>query len=633
MRPTSIFFPLAYAAAPRRLGRVGVPLVDAGCWAVALTGATWLRYEFDFGQADLAGLARITAATVAIAWIAGAVTRIHLGRFPIGSLDEALGLAGLTAVVCLAALGMDMACGIPPVPRSVPLIAAFLALALSVAARLAVRRCLDRRRRPDPRSARRVIVYGAGTRGRELVRAMVSGSAGNTLPVALLDDDPALRNSRIHGVPVRGTWRELVAVAGQTGARGLVVAFGNPAPAKIRAVKALARTAGLDVKTLPSLSEQLRPWTRLTDLRNVDVTELLGRQPVETDLESVSGCLRGKRVLVTGAGGSIGSELCRQIHRFQPAELFMLDRDETALHGVQLSIHGEARLDSPSLVLADIRDAEAMHGLFRQLSPDLVFHAAALKHLPVLERHPEEAWKTNVVGTLNVVDAARQAGVRRFVNISTDKAANPTSVLGRSKRIAERLVADAAGRTEGVYLSVRFGNVLGSRGSVLTTFAEQLAAGRPVTVTHPEVTRFFMTVPEAVQLVIQAAAIGASGEALVLDMGAPARIRELAEQLIAMSGSDSRIVFTGLGPGEKLHEEVFGEGEQDYRPAHPAISHIQVPPLPSRIVMDRHRRFGAAAAMAELVECPRIVVPRTGSPVEMDRVGSVGRSGKRVEPR
>jgi FlaA1/EpsC-like NDP-sugar epimerase len=363
----------------------------------------------------------------------------------------------------------------------------------------------------------------------------------------------------------------------------------------------------------------------------MDVTELLGRRPVEIDLASVAGRLRGKRVLVTGAGGSIGSELCRQIHRFGPAELFMLDRDETALHGVQLSIHGEARLDSPSLVLADIRDAEAMRELLRELRPELVFHAAALKHLPVLERHPDEAWKTNVLGTMNVLDAARMAGVRRFVNISTDKAANPASVLGRSKRVAERLVADAAGRTDGIYLSVRFGNVLGSRGSVLTTFAEQLAVGAPLTVTHPEVTRFFMTVPEAVQLVLQAAAIGASGEALVLDMGSPARIRDLAEQLIEMSGSDARIVFTGLGPGEKLHEELFGEGEQDRRPVHPAISHIQVPPLPARIVLARHSRFGSAAALAELVECPRIVAPRTSSPVEMDRMAAL--SGKRAEPR
>jgi FlaA1/EpsC-like NDP-sugar epimerase len=300
---------------------------------------------------------------------------------------------------------------------------------------------------------------------------------------------------------------------------------------------------------------------------------------VDTDVAEIADYLRDQRVLVTGAGGSIGSELCRQIAAFGPAELLMLDRDESALHAVSLSIHGEARLDLPQAVLADIRDGEALRELFLQRRPDVVFHAAALKHVNMLEQYPAEGWKTNVLGTRNVLEAATAVGVSHFINVSTDKAADPVNVLGRTKRMAERLTATYAQQNEGRFLSVRFGNVLGSRGSVLETFAAQIARGGPLTVTHPDVTRFFMTIPEAVQLVIQAGAIGNGGEALVLDMGQPVRIADVAAQLIAMDGRPINILFTGLRPGEKLHEELFGSHEQDSRPVHPLVSHVPVPAL------------------------------------------------------
>ena len=283
-------------------------------------------------------------------------------------------------------------------------------------------------------------------------------------------------------------------------------------------------------------------------------------------------------MLVTGAGGSIGSELCRQIHRYEPAELMMLDRDESALHAVQLSISGHALLDSDEVVLCDIRDTAALNQIFLQRRPEVVFHAAALKHLPMLEQYPAEAVKTNIHGTRIVLDAAKRAGVEKFVNISTDKAANPCSVLGYSKRIAERITAQRAETADGAFLSVRFGNVLGSRGSVLTSFAKQIAEGGPVTVTDPEVTRFFMTIEEACQLVIQAAAIGNPGEALVLDMGEAVRITDVAQQLIEQSGTPVEIVYTGLRDGEKMHEDLFGDDEpQDLRPTHPMVSHVPVP--------------------------------------------------------
>jgi len=316
-----------------------------------------------------------------------------------------------------------------------------------------------------------------------------------------------------------------------------------------------------------------------SDLRDVSVEDIVGRRPVDTDVESIADYVRGRRVLVTGAGGSIGSELCRQLSRFAPAELMMLDRDETALQSVQVTLSGHGLLDTRDVVLADIRDATALTTIFRARRPEVVFHAAALKHLPMLEQYPAEAWQTNVMGTLNVLEAAAAVDVETFVNISTDKAANPTSVLGRSKRLAERLTAGAAEKSGRRYLSVRFGNVLGSRGSMVPLFRDLIATGRPLTVTHPDATRFFMTIPEACHLVIQAGAIGGPGEALILDMGEPVKILDVAERMIALSGRDVDVVFTGLRPGEKLHEELNGVGEDDVRPVHPLISHATVPPL------------------------------------------------------
>jgi FlaA1/EpsC-like NDP-sugar epimerase len=257
----------------------------------------------------------------------------------------------------------------------------------------------------------------------------------------------------------------------------------------------------------------------------------------------------------------------------------MLDHDESALHAVQLSMHGQARLDLPEVLLADIRDKDALHELFARRRPEVVFHAAALKHVNMLEQYPDEGWKTNVLGTRNVLEAATSIGVTHFINISTDKAADPVNVLGRTKRVAERLTATYAQRNAGRLLSVRFGNVLGSRGSVLDTFAAQIARGGPLTVTHPDVTRYFMTIREAVQLVVQAGAIGRTGQLLVLDMGVPVRIADVAATLINSAERPINILFTGLCPGEKLNESLFGTGETDVRPVHPLISHLSVPPL------------------------------------------------------
>jgi FlaA1/EpsC-like NDP-sugar epimerase len=426
-----------------------------------------------------------------------------------------------------------------------------------------------------------VIVYGAGVGGQQVLGALLSDPASPYRPVALLDDDPRKQNFRSRSVRVVGRGTDLGRVAASTGASTVIIAIPSAGSELIREVTHRASEAGLSVLTLPPVSQLFsRAAIGLGDIRPVTNEDLLGRRVIDTEIEEIAGYLQGRRVLVTGAGGSIGSELCRQIIRFAPADLIMLDRDESGLHQVQLSIEGRAMLDSRSLVVCDIRDESALAAVFTEHRPEVVFHAAALKHLPLLEMWPAEAVKTNVFGTHNLIEASKRAEVAKFINISTDKAANPISVLGYSKRIAERLTAAVDAAAAGTYLSVRFGNVLGSRGSVLTTFHEQIESGGPVTVTHPEVTRYFMTIEEAVQLVIQAGAIGDSGQALVLDMGEPVRIADVARQLVSQATRPMEIVYTGLRLGEKLHEHLLGIGEVDLRPHHPLISHVVVPALP-----------------------------------------------------
>ena len=427
--------------------------------------------------------------------------------------------------------------------------------------------------------AERALLYGAGYLGNQTVKRLLTDQAAPALPVGFLDDDPLKRNLEVRGVRVLGGLDDLAKAATQTRATTLIVCIGDADAGVMRQVDALADRAGLKVLVLPPLDQLLRNSSAVGEVRELSIEDLIGRHPVRLETESIAQYLQDRVVLVTGAGGSIGSELSRQLARFAPRELILLDRDETALQTAQLAISGHGLLDTRDVVLADIRDAETLQRIFEERRPEVVFHAAALKHLPMLEQYPDEAWKTNVLGTLNVLQAARAAGVTTFVNVSTDKAANPTSVLGHSKRVAEKLTAWMAQQTGERYLSVRFGNVIGSRGSMLPTFRSLIEAGGPLTVTHPEVTRFFMTIPEACQLVIQAGGIGRLGEVLILDMGDPVSILDVAKRMIAQSGKSIDIVFTGLRHGEKLHEELVAEGEGDERPFHPKISHAHVDTL------------------------------------------------------
>ncbi len=576
-----------YLAALRRLHARGgfarsapQAAVDLVVWLLAVPLAVWLRFDFAVPASSAAGVVLVVLAVLVLQVVFGFSFSLYRGRYSYGSFDEVIGLTRSVAATAIA-VGVPLLFLGPTlsVPRSTMMIATPLAFVSMAASRYLKRLAFERGQRPADDAAP-TLVYGAGRVGSQLVRSMRTDPGARFRAVGIIDDAPTLHGAVRHGVRVLGSLNDLEFAVALTGATRLVVAIARAEAWLLRLVNDRATACGMQVLVMPPFSEVLEGRSGITDLRSISIEDLVGRNPVETDVASIAGYLRGRRVLVTGAGGSIGAELCRQVERWAPSELIMLDRDESALQHVQLIVHGHGLLSTPDVVLADIRDAEVIRSLFLERRPDVVFHAAALKHLPMLEQYPAEAWKTNVLGSLNVLRAAEAAGVETFVNISTDKAANPTSVLGHSKRVAERLTASFAESTGRRYLSVRFGNVLGSRGSMVPTFAALIEAGGPLTVTHPDITRYFMSIPEACQLVVQAGAIGDPSEVLILDMGEPVRILDIAKRMIAMSGKEIQIVFTGLRPHEKLHEELMSVGEAAQARVHPKISHATVPPLP-----------------------------------------------------
>ena len=421
-----------------------------------------------------------------------------------------------------------------------------------------------------------VVVIGSGDAGAALVSDMVNSPRAGFRPVAVLDDDTVRHGRSFMGIPVAGGISDLPDVVEATGANLAVFAMTNAPQETVRRAAAAAEKADVALKIVPGLSSAMSGGLSLRDIRDVQIEDLLGREEIDTDLEAVRSILTGRRVLITGAGGSIGSEISRQVLACDPERLVLLDHDETHLH----DIAGELRDDVVVQSLADIRNKAQMMAVFAEHQPSVVFHAAAHKHVPLLEAHPTEAVMTNVVGTSNVLEAARSVNVERLVAISTDKAVYPSSVMGASKRIAEQLVI--ARTPEGAsYCAVRFGNVLGSRGSVVPTFMRQIENGGPVTVTDPRMTRFFMSIEEAVQLVLQASALTeaeSGGEVFMLDMGEPVLILDLAERMIRLSGrqphTDIQIEITGVRPGEKLAEELIALDESQEPTVHPSVARV-----------------------------------------------------------
>ncbi|HEX2774233.1 MAG TPA: nucleoside-diphosphate sugar epimerase/dehydratase [Micromonosporaceae bacterium] len=443
---------------------------------------------------------------------------------------------------------------------------------------------LSWKRKSASATALPTLVLGAGSAGQAVVRALRDAPEYGLTPIGFLDDE---KLRRVAGLPVLGGLDDVGDVARACGARAALVTIPSLPPGRIAQLIEMAAEAGLIVRHLPSFLAAVERDLRVSDLRGMRVAQLLGRDEIHIASHRARSLVKGRRVLVTGAGGSIGSELCRQIQRFGPAALYLLDHDESNLHGLHLEISGSGLLDSDEIIIADVRDRRRLEQVFAETRPDLVFHAAAHKHLPLLERHPCEGVKTNVLGTHHLVDLALKYGTARFVLISTDKAADPVSVLGATKRLAEVVVQAAAGGPT-CMASVRFGNVLGSRGSLLSVLADQVGKDKPITITHPDVTRFFMTVEEAVGLVLEAATMAEYAETFVLDMGDPVPIVDLVHKYAdAVHLPEVTIRFTGLRPGEKLNEKIFSDSEVRLPTAHPkvwATRATEVPPdLPAML--------------------------------------------------
>lgn len=420
---------------------------------------------------------------------------------------------------------------------------------------------------------KRVVVLGAGRSGALLERELRHRSGFHV--IGFLDDDSRLRGAQVHGIPLLGTIEKLPRVAREFDVDLAIIAIPSATNQQMQHVVEICEHSGIEFRTLPTLNDLGNKATRIVDLKRVAIDDLLGREPVSLEWDSIREGLAGKRVMITGGGGSIGSELCRQIARLNPVELIVVDNGEYALYRIDHELHSEFRDLIFYSVLGDICDSATVEKVVGEYKPDMIFHAAAYKHLPILQTQVREAFRNNVLGTMRLAEAAERHGVGTFVLISTDKAVNPANIMGATKRVAEMFCQNMNTRSNTRYITVRFGNVLNSNGSVVPLFKEQIARGGPITVTHPEISRYFMTISEASQLIMQAAVLGSGGEIYVLDMGEPVKITYLAEQLIRLSGKtpgkDIQIVYTGLRPGEKLFEELFHELEPYEQTKHEKI--------------------------------------------------------------
>lgn len=454
-----------------------------------------------------------------------------------------------------------------PLPRSFYLLYGVFLIGFTMCGRFGYRavRIMGARMRVEKGMQRNVMVVGAGSAGSSLIKEIQNSQHINKRLVGVIDDDPAKRGTFIHGVRVVGTREDIIDRAAALAVDEIMIALPSASAREIKEIVEICKETGCELKRLPGIYQLVNGEVSISKLKDVDVNDLLGRDPVIVNLDAIMDYVSGQVILVTGGGGSIGSELCRQIASHEPRQLIIVDIYENNAYSIQQELlHDYPQLDLVVLI-ASVRNTKRMDDIFAMYRPAIVYHAAAHKHVPLMENSPNEAVKNNVLGTWKVVQAADKYKVRRFVMISTDKAVNPTNIMGASKRICEMIIQTYDHRSQTEFVAVRFGNVLGSNGSVIPLFKRQIEQGGPVTVTHPEIIRYFMTIPEAVSLVLQAGAYAKGGEIFVLDMGEPVKILDLAKNLILLSGhkpgEDIKIEFTGLRPGEKLYEEMLMDEE------------------------------------------------------------------------
>ncbi|CAA7599638.1 NAD(P)-binding domain protein [Acididesulfobacillus acetoxydans] len=535
-------------------------------------------------------------------------------------------LATVTAVFFLAPMRL---------PHSVAALLWFTTVLLVGGSRFTWRIVLENIATPHvPGSQKQVLIVGAGDAGVLTARELKNHNFREGRPVGFIDDDRAKQRLHLMGMPILGMRKDIPKIVKNYSIDEVIIAMPSASGDAVRDIVQICEKTGVGLKIMPGVYDMLSDRVNTAAIRQVQVEDLLGREPVSVDLEEVSGYLSGETILVTGGGGSIGSEICRQVAKFSPGKLVIAGHGENTV----FDIEQELRSEYPELELAteilDIKDREKVGIVFQKYRPGVIYHAAAHKHVPLMEKNPEEALKNNIVGTNNLVEAADAVGVKTFVMISTDKAVNPTSVMGTTKRVGEMIIQSMDKRSGTKFVAVRFGNVLGSRGSVIPTFKRQIAKGGPVTVTHPEMVRFFMTIPEAAQLVIQAGAMARGGEIFILDMGKPVKILDLARDLIRLSGFepdvDIPIKFTGMRPGEKLYEELLTAEEGTSATKHKRIfvakpNTIDVKKLQELIQTIKER--GSYMTKEEVVGALQTVVPTFRKSAPRPALRVVARAG------
>jgi FlaA1/EpsC-like NDP-sugar epimerase len=598
--------------------------------------AAWLlRYDGDLPSWAVRSVLYTLPVIVIVRAITFVPFRLYQGLWRYTSVHDIqalLGGIGTSSVVSLLIVSAFF--GFDAYPRSIFIIDALLLTVLLGSTRMFRRVYLEIARPAGV--VRRVLVYGAGGAGAMIVREMKVQPYGYR-PIGFVDDDSRKTGERIHGLPVLGTRLELAAIIERQRPDEVLIAIPGADPSVIRGVVKALEPFRLPIKTLPNLRDLLDGTVTVTQIRNLAVEDLLARAPVGLDDTQVRHLVKGRRVLVTGAAGSIGSELCRQIGGFEPESLLMLDRSENGLYAIADELDELVARGTARAIVGDVTDVALVNGLLAAHRPHLIFHAAAHKHVPLMEQHPCEAVKNNITGTRVMVEAAEKHGASRFILISSDKAVNPTSVMGATKRIGEMIIQSASSRGRTEFLAVRFGNVLGSSGSVVPKFLKQIEAGGPVTVTHPDITRYFMLIPEAVQLVLHAASMGGAGTVYVLEMGEPVKVVDMARQLIRGAGyvPDQEIVisFIGLRRGEKMHEELVADREVVEASRVQKVLQIRPADIPDRDLLGfeiaKLERLALRGEVDALIEQLVTIVP-SFEPSEEGAAPSLGISMPRV---